>query len=100
MILESLKDLFLCYMKNDQAWWQPSLELFGKLSSLIAIPILIAIFVGKWLDRRYNSEPWLFLACVGVAFAVSITGLIIITKSEYKKISEEKKDYERKSAGN
>lgn len=99
MILESLKD-FLCYMKNDQAWWQPSLELFSKLSALIAIPIIIASFLGKWLDKRYNSEPWLFLACVGVSFIASTIGLVLITKAEYKKIAEEKKDYDSKSPGN
>ena len=85
---------------NNQAWWQASLELFAKLSSLIGIPIVVAALLGRWLDKKYNSEPWLFLACIGVAFIVSTVGLVIITKAEYKKLGEEKKDYDGKAWGN
>lgn len=87
---------------NNEPWWKPSVELFARLSSLIAFPVLVAIFIGRWLDNKYHTEPWLFLACVGLAFVISMTGIIRITLVEFKKIADtkdDKKEYEDKSSG-
>lgn len=75
--------------KQQAPWWQPGLILFFKLSSWIAGPIIIAVFVGKWLDRKYGTEPWLFLATVGVSFAVSTVAITIQSIREMKRIEEE-----------
>lgn len=73
--------------KNNQTvWWQPAVIMFAKLSSWIGLPIIIALFLGKWLDKKYNSAPWLLLACIGAAFVISMVGLVKETVSEYKKI--------------
>lgn len=85
---------------NNEPWWKPSLELFARLSSLIAIPVILAVFLGKWLDQKYQTEPWLFLGCVGVAFTFSMFGLIKTTFTEYKKITDtqaDTKDYEERA---
>lgn len=71
---------------NQTAWWQPALTMFIKLSGWIGLPIIIALFLGKWLDKKYNSAPWLLLTCIGLAFILSMAGLIKETISEYKKI--------------
>lgn len=75
-------------LKDDSqtAWWQPALVVFIKLSGWIGLPIIIALFLGKWLDKKYNSAPWLLLTCIGLAFVLSMAGLIKETISEYKKI--------------
>ena len=70
-------------------WWKPGMELFLKLSGWIGGPVIIAVFVGKFLDRKYNTEPWLFLLSVGIAFAVSMIALVKIGFKEFKKIEEE-----------
>ena len=57
-------------------WWQPGIMLFVQLSGWIAVPIIIAVFLGRWLDQKYNTKPWLFLATVIVAFTVSMIGLV------------------------
>jgi len=79
--------------KNDgkAPWWQPSLILFTKLSGWIAGPIIIAIFVGKYLDKKYNTDPWLFLLSVGVAFLFSTFGIIRDALKEMKRIEKEEK---------
>ena len=75
--------------KNNQtAWWQPAIIMFLKLSVWIAAPIILALYLGKWLDKKYNSEPWLFLICIGIAFTISIIGLVINTIRELKKIDK------------
>lgn len=71
-------------------WWQPSIILFTRMSGWIAGPIIIAIFVGKYLDQKYNTEPWLFLLSVGVAFLISMVGIVRDAMKAMKEI--DKKD--------
>lgn len=81
---------------SQTAWWQPALAVFIKLSGWIGLPIIIALFLGKWLDKKYNSAPWLLLTCIGVAFILSMAGLIRETISEYRKIEKLGKDEKNK----
>lgn len=73
----------------ENPWWQSGIILFSKLSSWIVAPVLIALFVGKWLDRKFSTEPWLFLACVGIAFFISMFGIIRDTLEALKKMDKE-----------
>ena len=75
---------------GQAAWWQPAIGMFLKLSVWIALPVIIALYLGEWLDKKFGTESWLFLSCMGLAFAVSIFGLIRNTTKELKKL--EKKD--------
>ena len=68
------------------------INLFARLSGWIGGPILIAVFFGKWLDKKYHSEPWLFLLSVGVAFIFSTYGIVHDSIREMKRIEKEKKD--------
>lgn len=77
---------------NQIPWWQPGLLLFIRLSGWIGGPILIAIFVGKYLDKKYNTQPWLFLLSVGLAFAISTFGIIRDSLQELKRIEKEEKE--------
>lgn len=77
--------------KNETAWWQPAVTMFLKLSAWIAVPIIIGLFIGKWLDSRFNSSPWLFLLSIGAAFLISIIGLVKNTMAELKRIDEQGK---------
>jgi len=73
------------------------LILFSRLSVWIGGPILVAIFVGKYLDKKYNTQPWLFLLSVGIAFAISTFGIIRDSMRELKKIDEEEQMKNKKS---
>jgi len=82
-------------------WWQPSLVLFGKLSGWIAGPIVIAVYLGKWLDKKYGTDPWLFILSVGIAFVVSSYGIVKDSLREIKRIEKEaKKAKEEKKENN
>jgi len=74
---------------EKEMWWQPALVLFGKLSGWIAGPIILAIFIGKGLDRKFQTEPWLFLGSVGLAFIISTFGIIHGALTEMKRIEKE-----------
>jgi F0F1-type ATP synthase assembly protein I len=80
--------------QNKQAsWWRPGLVLFSRLSGWIGGPIILALFIGKWLDRHYHTDPWLFLASVSVAFILSSAGIVWEAN---KAIKEMKWDAEKK----
>jgi F0F1-type ATP synthase assembly protein I len=74
---------------NQIPWWQPGLILFTRLSGWIGGPILIAIFIGKYLDKKCDTQPWLFLLSVGLAFVVSTFGIIRDSLRELNRIEKE-----------
>jgi MFS-type transporter involved in bile tolerance (Atg22 family) len=75
--------------KNKKAWWQPAIIIFARFSVWIFVPVILGAFLGKWLDKKYSTEPILFLVIVGVAFLISMFGLIRGVMEEYKKIEKE-----------
>lgn len=78
--------------KNAKApWWQSGLVLFGRMSGWIAVPVIIGVFIGKYLDKKYNTEPWLFLASVGIAFVFSMFGIVKDAMKAMKEIEKEEK---------
>ena len=66
-----------------------ALRIMANISGWIAFPVIIGLFVGKWLDNKYGTEPWLFLITIGVCFTVSIIGLATMALQEFKKIEQE-----------
>lgn len=81
-------------MKNDT--WSLALRIIANLSYWIAFPVLGGVFLGRWLDRKYGTEPWLFLATIGLSFLISMYGLIINAVKEFKKIEKVEKSTEGK----
>lgn len=76
---------------GQAAWWQPAMIMFLKLSAWIATPVIAALYLGKWLDKKFATEPWLFLLAMGAAFLISMLGLVKNTLAEYKKIEAQSK---------
>lgn len=66
-----------------------SLRVLANLTAWIAGPVIIGVFLGKWLDNQYHTEPWLFLASIGFCFLISMYGLITNALKEFKKIEIE-----------
>jgi len=77
---------------RSAVWYEPAMEIFAQASAWIVGPIVAALFLGKWLDKKYNSEPWLFLVTVGLAFLISCFGIVRITLAYIKKIEEDAKN--------
>ena len=76
--------------KNEgQPWWRDSVLLFSKLSGWIGMPVVLALFLGKWLDQKYGTEPWLLLATVGAAFTIASFGIVKEGKEAMEKIAKD-----------
>ncbi len=84
--------------KKEDIWWRPALLMFAQMSGWIGVPVIIALFLGEWLDKRYGTEPWLFIASISTAFVISIIGMVREAKramrimDEVAPPSEEKKE--------
>lgn len=73
---------------KQEIWWWPAIAMFARLSGWVALPVLIGTLAGRWLDRKYSTEPWLMIVSIGISFVVSIIGLIRETMKEYKNIEK------------
>ena len=65
-------------------WWKEGVRLMSNVSTWIVVPVILALVVGKFLDKRLGTEPLILLVCVGVSFLVSAYG-IVKTVKEYTK---------------
>ena len=82
---------------SKKAWWQPAMTIFGQVTSWIVAPILIALFLGKYLDEKNGSDPWFFLGLTGMAFMVSCIGIARIASKYIKQIEQEDKKSKQKN---
>jgi hypothetical protein len=74
-------------LRRGTIWWQEPVSIFSRLSGWILLPLIIGTIFGRWLDRHYKSDPKWFLIVIGLAFVISMLGLVIQAKKEFKKIS-------------
>ena len=65
------------------------MEIFGQVSGWIAGPILLALFLGKYLDGRYGTKPWIFLGLSILGFLISSFGIVRTITTYVKKIEKE-----------
>ncbi|OGJ02066.1 hypothetical protein A3I95_00695 [Candidatus Nomurabacteria bacterium RIFCSPLOWO2_02_FULL_44_12] len=65
------------------------MKIFSEVSGWIAGPIILALIAGKWLDGRFDTKPWIFLGLTGVAFLISIFGIVRIVSRYMKNISKQ-----------
>jgi F0F1-type ATP synthase assembly protein I len=71
--------------KSNISWWQSGLRLFLKLSGWIGGSAIAGVIIGKYLDKKFHTEPWLLLTTVLVAFVFSI---VMIVKIGLKEMDE------------
>jgi len=67
------------------------LKFFAQVTAWVAFPVVIALFIGRWLDRQFNTEPWIFLGLTFFAFLVSIIAIINYANIYLKNIEAENK---------
>jgi F0F1-type ATP synthase assembly protein I len=59
---------------------QLALTSLFQISGWLVGPLVVALFVGRWLDGHFGTKPWLFLISTGVAFVFTAIGIIKETK--------------------
>ena len=80
-------------MENNKKnpWFKSEyLSVFSKISAWIVIPVLVSAFVGNYLDRKFNSAPWILGIALAVSFTVSMVAIVRVAKSYDKDVLKEK----------
>jgi F0F1-type ATP synthase assembly protein I len=49
---------------------------FAGIGVQFALTILVFVFIGVWLDRRFGTSPWLLLVCVFVGAAGGLFSMV------------------------
>lgn len=47
----------------------------------IAVPALIAAYLGKYLDEKFGTQPWILVGLLTLALVVTV--VIIVKKANY-----------------
>lgn len=66
-------------MKRETRRWLRELAYFSSLGFQVALSIFIGLFAGVYLDRRFDTVPWLTLVglLMGIAAGFRNIGLAI-----------------------
>ncbi len=62
---------------EDQAW--SAMSLAWEMGYSIAIPLVLSALVGRFLDKKFGTSPWLLL--VGILLAIISSTYIIYKKT-------------------
>ncbi len=61
----------------DSQWSVFSLAM--ELGYMIAIPLVAMALLGRFLDKKFDSSPWIFLA--GICAAIVLTTYLVYKKT-------------------
>lgn len=67
------------------------LALGSELGFLIALPLIICILLGLWIDKRLNTFPWILLASVLIGMILTAINVYKIVIPFLEKRSDNKK---------
>ena len=64
--------------KPDKSW--STVSLAWELGYMIAIPLIAFTLVGRFLDKKLGTSPWLLLT--GVLIAIAVTSWLVYKKTK------------------
>ncbi len=76
--------------KEKRGLWQ-AVSLAWELGYTIAIPLVILALIGRFLDKKFDSSPWLFLTGIILAFFLSTIAVYLKTSKIISQFDENKK---------
>ena len=70
------------------------LRIAGDFGIAIAVPIIIFVIIGQWLDEKYAKTPW--FTVLAFILAIILSGISIYKKAkgygeEFKRLDENDK---------
>ncbi|HBU06517.1 MAG TPA: hypothetical protein DEB09_00360 [Candidatus Magasanikbacteria bacterium] len=78
---------------KDRKYMLMGLRIIGDFGATIAVPVVVFVLIGQWLEGKYGYAPW--FTVIAFIIAAVLSGKMIYKKAkqygdEYKKIDEEK----------
>lgn len=59
----------------DKDWWHQGVRMFAQATGWIAFPVIGALFLGQWLDQKYDTGQLYFFSLTALAFIISCVGI-------------------------
>lgn len=80
---------------TDRDYYLFALRIIGDFGAAIAVPIVISVFIGQWLDGKYDQGP--LFTILAFVLAGLIFGKIIHKKAkrygiQYQQLVDNEKD--------
>ena len=76
---------------SNGAWWQPAMLLGMQITGWIVGPIIAGLLLGRWLDKKFGTEPWLLLVSMVLAFVITNVGIVREGRRAQQKMEEKDK---------
>lgn len=61
--------------------------ILSAIPGFLVVPPVVGVFVGRWLDQRYHTAPWLLLVFLLLGFGTGIR-LIVRTLRQAREMQE------------
>ena len=77
---------------KDRKYYLFAVRIIGDFGATIAVPVVVFVLIGQWLDGKYDKSPWFTIAAF--VLAVLLSGKMIYKKAkrygdEYQNIDSE-----------
>lgn len=73
---------------SDNKYWIFGLRIVGEFGGLIAVPVVVLVLLGRWLDGRWGTKPWMTI--VAFVLAAVISGMMV-----WKRTKDVAKEYQQ-----
>ena len=71
-----VSNLTMSQDKKSDSW--SALGFAWELGYSIVLPLVIFAFCGRFLDKQFDTSPWLFLG--GILFSIIVTSIVVYKK--------------------
>jgi len=76
-------------LNTESAWWRPVMVFYGKTTSWVILPLILAILLGKYFSE---SNQILFFILIMIGFGITCFGIYSEIKEYKKRLAEEEKN--------
>jgi ATP synthase protein I len=71
-------------MKKETRTWIRELAYYSSLGISVALSIFIGLAIGLYLDKRFDTAPWLMLLFLGFGIAAGYRNIGLAIKKSRK----------------
>lgn len=66
---------------TDREYIALGLRIVGDFGATIAVPVVVFVLIGQWLERTYGHAPWFTISAF--LLAAGLSGFTIYKKAKY-----------------
>lgn len=92
MLLDDLLPVAITNNSSQRNALLQALSYAWEFGYLVAVPLILFAVLGRFLDKKLATGPWLFLA--GILFSILLSSVAVVRKALkiFKEASQQSKD--------